>query len=140
MVTPMGKIGATICYEAMFPPLVRLSLADGAPFMVNLTNDGWFGRTPGPYQHFSHSRLRSIEEGLPLVRAANTGISAIIDPFGNIINSLPVGVEGVLDGALPKPLKETFFSKWPNFGPLSLLLGMLVGAIVGKRRGREPLT
>jgi apolipoprotein N-acyltransferase len=73
--------------------------------MLNLTNDAWFGLTPGPYQHFAQARMRAVEEGLPLVRAANTGISAIVDPMGRIVASHDLGQEGLVDGPLPKPLQ-----------------------------------
>ena len=69
-----------------------------------MTNDGWFGISTGPYQHFQQARVSAIEEGLPVARAANTGISAVVDPVGRIVNSLPLGREGVLDAPLPRPI------------------------------------
>ena len=62
--------------------------------MINVTNDAWFGLTPGPHQHFAQARLRTIEEGLPMIRAANNGVSAVIDPYGRVLASLPLGVGG----------------------------------------------
>src|SRR5262249_28610502 len=97
-----------ICYEAIFageavPPGER------AGGVVKLTNDGWFGNSRGPYQHFAQARVLAIEEGLPLVRAANTGISAVLDPLGRTIGSLPLGTDGVLDAPLPKPIRPPIF-------------------------------
>lgn len=125
-----------ICYEAIFPGEVTSVAARslGAAVLVNVTNDGWFGNTPGPHQHFAQARLRAIEEGLPLVRSANTGISAIVDPYGRVVGSLPVGVEGVLDGSLPRPSTATVFSAHPFAAPFLVWLTVLLSALAARRR------
>ncbi len=98
-----------ICYEAIFPGDVLPVDGPRPGFLLNASNDAWFGLTPGPHQHFEQARLRAVEEGLPLVRATNNGISAIVDPVGRITGLLPLGVRGVLDGALPTALPATFY-------------------------------
>ncbi|MFC3230019.1 apolipoprotein N-acyltransferase [Marinibaculum pumilum] len=94
---------ALICYEGIFP--AEISEGPQRPaWLLNITNDAWFGESSGPYQHFGMTRLRAIEQGLPVVRAANTGISAIIDPYGRVLARLGLGRTGVLEGRLPAPL------------------------------------
>lgn len=107
-----------ICYEAIFPG--KVTEEGGQPlWLLNLTNDAWFGDSAGPYQHFQQSRVRAIEQGLPMIRSANTGISAIIDPYGRILYSLELNKEGVLDGPLPKSLSSTPYAR---YGDLILLV------------------
>lgn len=133
-VTGLPPIAAMICYEAIFPRTSPNSTISERPALIlNVTNDAWFGITPGPHQHFSQARLRAIEEGLPLVRAANSGISAIVDPYGRVLKSLPLGVEGVLDGRLPRPIATTLFSRYPTIAPMLVVLLMLLALFLSKR-------
>lgn len=99
-----------ICYEVIFPGAVT-DPANRPDWLLNVTNDGWFGRSPGPYQHFASARFRAVEEGLPLVRAANTGITAMVDPFGRVTAALPLGTEGAIDVLLTAPLEPTVFAR-----------------------------
>ena len=109
-----------ICYEAIFPGDV-VERNDRPGWIVNVTNDGWFGISTGPYQHLQQARLRAIEQGLPLVRAANTGISAVIDPLGRIVAQLGLGLEGVLDSALPAAIPPTPYARAGDI-PLLIIL------------------
>lgn len=96
----LPPIGPLICYEAIFPAAVIQG--DARPgVLVNVTNDGWFGNLTGPFQHFHQSRLRAVEEGLPLIRAANNGVSALIDPYGRVVARIGLNVRGSVDVALP---------------------------------------
>lgn len=88
-----------ICYEAIFPAEIAPDLG-GASVILNVTNDAWFGATPGPYQHFQQARLRAVETGIPLIRVANSGISAVIDPHGRIIDGLSLNSVGAVDTTL----------------------------------------
>ena len=114
-----------ICYEAIFPHEIEAE-APRPGLIVNITNDAWFGETFGPYQHLNQARLRAIEFGLPLVRAANTGISAVLDPYGRAQALLPLGVEGVVDVALPKALTSTPYSAHGRMTGPVMLTGMLL--------------
>ncbi|MGZ5813032.1 MAG: apolipoprotein N-acyltransferase, partial [Xanthobacteraceae bacterium] len=103
-------------------------------WLLNLTNDGWFGASAGPYQHFQQARVRAIEEGLPLVRAANTGISAVVDPLGRVVASLPLGVEGILDAPLPRPLAPTLYARVGDAPAGLMVLGGLGWVMLARRR------
>jgi apolipoprotein N-acyltransferase len=125
------KVLPLICYEAIFPG-AAVPRGERPGWLVNVTNDGWFGISSGPYQHFQQARMLAIAEGLPLVRAANTGISAVVDPFGRTIRSLPLGAEGVLDSSLPRAIAPTPFAR---FGSYVFVLFLLISLlIVGRRR------
>ena len=125
-----------ICYEAIFPgeAVPAEALAERPGLLLNVTNDGWFGMTSGPYQHFAQARLRAIEEGLPLIRAANTGISAIVDPYGRVLAELPLGAEGVLDGGLPQRIEAPLFAKFPFAGVFFLWVAVLCFALAARFR------
>jgi apolipoprotein N-acyltransferase len=132
-------VSPLVCYEAIFSgeviPQIWPSGREKRPgLLLNVTNDGWFGRYVGPYQHFAQARLRGIEEGLPLVRAANTGISAVVDAYGRVLEELPTGIEGVLDARLPARIEPTFFARFGNIPALGLFILMLMVVLVARLR------
>jgi apolipoprotein N-acyltransferase len=135
----LPPVSPLVCYEAVFSgeviPQVGLPGPSKRPgLLLNVTNDGWFGRYAGPHQHFAHARLRSIEEGLPLVRAANTGISAIIDAYGRVLVELPIGVEGVIDGRLPGVIHSTLFANFGNLPALCIFILLLTITLLRRFR------
>jgi apolipoprotein N-acyltransferase len=113
-----------ICYEIIFPG-EAVPKGERPGWLLNVTNDAWFGISAGPYQHFQQAKVRAIEEGLPLVRAANNGVSAVIDPLGRVVGALPLGHEGLLDSALPQPAEITIYTRIGD-----ILFFVVVGAAI----------
>jgi apolipoprotein N-acyltransferase len=111
-----------ICYEAIFPDAV-IDRAHRPEWLLNITNDAWYGFTSGPFQHLAIARVRAVEEGLPLVRVGNNGISAVFDPYGRVTGRLDLDVVGVLDRKLPQSLPEPPYSR---FGDIPVLTSMLL--------------
>lgn len=117
--TPFSPL---ICYEAIFPAAV-VQGEERPGLLVNATNDGWFGNTTGPHQHMHQARVRAVEEGVPLLRVANNGISAMIDPFGRVVGKLALNEAGTLDADLPKPRPATPYAR---FGDVIFAAGVLL--------------
>jgi apolipoprotein N-acyltransferase len=120
-----------ICYEIIFPD-EAVPQTERPGWLLNVTNDGWFGNSSGPHQHFQQARVRAIEQGLPLVRAANTGISAVVDPFGRILEQLPLGAEGVIDSALPERIAPTLYLRGGDIF-VKILFGLALVLVVRRR-------
>ncbi|MBE9639019.1 apolipoprotein N-acyltransferase [Salipiger pacificus] len=130
-----GEIGFAlplICYEAVFPQDLRA--AARPDLLLQITNDAWFGNFSGPYQHLAQARIRAIEQGLPLLRAANTGVSAVIDGAGRVLKALPLNEAGFIDAQLPPPLRVTLYSRTGDLPLLALLALLMVLAFVPHRR------
>ncbi len=111
-----------ICYEVIFPAAVT-GAQDRPEWLVNVTNDAWYGNSAGPHQHLATARGRAVEEGLPVARATNTGISAVIDPYGKVIARLGLMKEGVVDAALPAPLPITLYGR---YGDLPFFVAVII--------------
>jgi len=125
-----------ICYEVIFPGAVIPPSGQGPRprWLLNLTNDAWFGDSSGPYQHFASARIRAVEEGIPLIRAANNGISAVIDPYGRVVGQINLNDRGVLDAQLPEAAKQrTVYSYAGNALYLIHLLLIACVIIVARR-------
>jgi apolipoprotein N-acyltransferase len=132
MIVPGGPQAAfLICYESIFPDFIPRG--DSRPdWLVNVTNDAWFGGQTGPYQHYNQSRYRAIEEGLPLARAASGGISAIIDPYGRALAS--TGLKGgAAEAPLPSPLPPTLYARFGGIiTAVVFLLALLLGIALNR--------
>lgn len=136
----LPPVAATICYEAIFPGAI-LPAGHAAPspqppgLILNVTNDAWFGDTPGPRQHLAQARLRAVEEGLPLVRDANTGISAVIDPHGRVVARTALDTETWLDADLPaRIVGGTLYGQFGDAAFALMLAACLGGAVIARRR------
>jgi apolipoprotein N-acyltransferase len=126
----LPAFGPMICYEDVFSG-EAVNERDRPDWLLNITDDAWFGDSAGPRQHFAAARLRAVEEGLPVARAANSGISAMIGPFGNVIAALPLNGQGVLVSALPGPLPPTIYSRLGLGLPALLaIMAIITGALI----------
>ena len=122
-----------ICYEVIFPGRV-VPEGPRPSWLLNVTNDAWFGTSLGPFQHFASARMRAVEEGLPLVRAANTGISAVIDGYGRVIGRLGLNQVGILDSALPRPLAgSTWYAQIGNWSVACLIFCAIAATLLLRR-------
>jgi apolipoprotein N-acyltransferase len=116
--------GALVCYEVIFPG--RVVQKENRPaLLLNVTNDAWYGNSAGPYQHFQMARMRAVEEGLPLIRAANDGISGVIDAYGRIIAQTKLGAKAILDAKLPAHTELTIYARYGNV-PMLLMIAILL--------------
>ncbi|MBV9522638.1 MAG: apolipoprotein N-acyltransferase, partial [Alphaproteobacteria bacterium] len=138
----LPPVGPDICYEIIFPHAVA-DERQRPQWLLNVTNDAWYGFTSGPFQHFAIARVRAVEEGLPLVRAANNGISGIVDAYGRVRVRLGLDAVGVLDGALPTALPAP--TLYARFGDaifwglvLAATLLCLADRMAGRRRSNVP--
>lgn len=131
----IGSALPLICYEAVFPQDVR-SAPTRPQLLMQITNDAWFGKFSGPQQHLSQARMRAIEQGLPLIRAANTGISAVVDAQGRVTAALALGQAGFVDARLPAPLPPTLYSHTGDWPALALALLFMAASWQRRRTTR----
>ena len=131
---PWGKIGFQLCYEIIFSGHV-VDERNRPEFIFNPSNDAWFGAW-GPPQHLAQARLRAIEEGMPIISATPTGISAVIGADGAIEQSLPLGTAGVIDARLPRAAPPTLFARFGNLLPFVFALLLIAAAIAVRRKTR----
>lgn len=140
MVVPgVPAVQPLICYEALFPGLADRE-APRPKWILNVSNDAWFGRTSGPWQHLNIASYRAIEQGLPIIRATPTGVSAVIDAQGRIVPGKRLGLDayGVIDARLPRPAPPTPYSRWGERGFVALLALSTLAWAAGRRRRRRP--
>jgi apolipoprotein N-acyltransferase len=134
---PPAPFGVVICYEGIFPDLVRSFVKGGARLMVNMTNDGWFGRTSGPEQHLTMYPFRAVEHRISIVRAANTGISAFILPSGKIARRMRLFERGTMTERVPLRVGQTLFTRlgdWVGLLSLAVTAGAMGAGVLARRK------
>ena len=131
--TSIGKSRVAICYEIIFSEEINPYNED-LDLIINITNDAWFGQSSGPYQHLNIARIRAIEQGVPILRSANTGISALIDPYGKIIKKIGLNMRGSIVSLLPKKINKTIYSKIGDYLFFGVLILSLLILFISKRR------
>lgn len=134
----LPAIGPLICYEAIFPGAV-VQGGERPAFLLNVTNDGWFGQTTGPHQHLHQARVRAVEEGLPMLRVANNGISAVIDARGRVLQQLGLDVKGVIDSALPAAIEPPPYARYGDgiFVAMLAVCALALAAFRGRQRSMK---
>jgi apolipoprotein N-acyltransferase len=119
-----GTLSGLICIEAVYPDLARMFTTRGAKLLAVVTNDGWFGRLPGAYQHTELAIMRTVENGVPMIRSANNGISFIADPYGRVLRKTRLFTQAVLAGSVPQPIAPTPYQRWGDWFIVGCLAGL----------------
>lgn len=134
--TSYANFGVIICFEVIFPHLVRTFVKNGAEVMVNITNDAWFGKTSAPYQHFSNCIFRAVENRVNIVRAANTGISGFIDVYGRIKKSTPLFIEGYVGDKVSLSKKKSFYTKYGDIFAYGCIIMTIILMVIPKKNSK----
>ena len=128
------SISVAICYEVVYPALVREFVLRGSELLTTITNDSWFGNTSAPYQHFAQASMRAIEEGRYLVRAANTGISGIVDPYGRVLDRTDIFEPGVVVGRARFLKTVTPYARWGDVFAYASVVAVVAAILLARRR------
>ena len=128
------RISTAICYEVVYPDLVRRFVVAGSELLTTITNDAWFGKTSAPYQHFAQAAMRAIEEGRYLVRSANTGISGIVDPYGRVLAQTAIYEPAVVVGEARFLRTSTFYARHGDVLPYASVVATLALLLASRRR------
>jgi apolipoprotein N-acyltransferase len=126
-------LSTAICYEIVYPDLVRRFVADGSELLTTITNDAWFGRSTAPYQHFEQASMRAIENGRYLVRAANTGISGIVDPYGRVVAASQIFEPAVILGDVRFLRSRTLYTRIGDAFAYACIIATLAMVLMARR-------